>query len=193
MVSYLYITYYSKLKTSLPLNYSSFVLMANLAKLEFVALDITGKNYLSWILDTEIHLEANALGETIKDGNNASNQDKAKAMIFLWHHLHEGLKDEYLAIKDPLVLWNNLKEMYEHQKTVILPKAYYDWMHLRLQDYKTVSEYNSTIFHISSQLKLCGKKLPMRICWKRLFLLFMHRICSCSSNIVKRVLRNTLN
>ena len=30
--------------------------MANLAKLEFVALDITGKNYLSWILDAEIHL-----------------------------------------------------------------------------------------------------------------------------------------
>ena len=47
--------------------------MANLAKLEFVALDITGKNYLSWILDAEIHLEANAFGETIKDSNNASN------------------------------------------------------------------------------------------------------------------------
>ena len=73
MVSYLYITYYSKLKTSFPLNYSSFVLMANLAKLEFVALDITGKNYLSWILDAEIHLKANALRETTKDDNNASN------------------------------------------------------------------------------------------------------------------------
>ena len=78
--------------------------MANLAKLEFVALDITGKKYLSWILDAEIHLEANALGETIKYGNNASNQDKAKAMIFLQHHLHEGQKAEYLTIKDPLVL-----------------------------------------------------------------------------------------
>ena len=133
--------------------------MENLAKLEFEALDITGKNYLSWILDAEIHLEANALGETIKDGNNASNQDKAKTMIFLRHHLHEGLKAEYLTIKDPLVLWNNLKERYDHQKTVILPKARYDWMHLRLQDYKTVSEYNSAMFCISSQLKLCGEKV----------------------------------
>ena len=124
--------------------------MANLAKLEFVALDITGKNYLSWILDAEIHLEANALGETIKDGNNASNQDKAKTMIFLQHHLHEGLKAEYLTIKDPLVLRNNFKERYDHKKTVILPKACYDWMHLRLQDYKTVSEYNSAMFRISS-------------------------------------------
>ncbi|XP_028795622.1 uncharacterized protein LOC114751125 [Neltuma alba] len=91
--------------------------MSNLTKLEFVALDIIGKNYLSWILDAEIHLNANGLGDTIKEGNQASNQDKAKAMIFLRHHLHEGLKTEYLTVKDPLVLWNNLKERYDHQKT----------------------------------------------------------------------------
>ncbi|KAJ0017082.1 hypothetical protein Pint_12191 [Pistacia integerrima] len=36
--------------------------MTNLTKLEFVALDITGKNYLSWILDVEIHLDAMGLG-----------------------------------------------------------------------------------------------------------------------------------
>ncbi|XP_020272192.1 uncharacterized protein LOC109847372 [Asparagus officinalis] len=60
-----------------------------------------------------------------------------QAMIFLRHHLHEGLKEENLTVKDPLVLWNSLKERYDHQKTVILPKAHYDYMHLRLQDYKT--------------------------------------------------------
>ena len=46
--------------------------MSNLTKLEFVTLDISGKNYLSWILDVEIHLEAMNIGETIKDGNKAS-------------------------------------------------------------------------------------------------------------------------
>ena len=30
--------------------------MSNLTKLEFVELDISGNNYLSWILDVEIHL-----------------------------------------------------------------------------------------------------------------------------------------
>nr|KYP39270.1 hypothetical protein KK1_039448 [Cajanus cajan] len=65
--------------------------MSNIAKLEFVALDITGKNYLSWILDAEIHLDAMGLGDSIKEENKASNQDKAKAMIFLRHHLHEGI------------------------------------------------------------------------------------------------------
>lgn len=41
--------------------------MSNLTKLEFVALDITDKNYLSWILDNEIHLDAMGLGDTIKE------------------------------------------------------------------------------------------------------------------------------
>ncbi|XP_074374557.1 uncharacterized protein LOC141714964 [Apium graveolens] len=80
-------------------------------------------------------------------------------MIFLRRHLHEGLKTEYLTVKNPLELWKNLKDRYDHQKTVILPKARYDWMHLRLQDFKTVSEYNSALFKISSQLKLCGENI----------------------------------
>ena len=46
-----------------------------------------------------------------------------------------------------------------NKKTVILPKAHYNWMHLRLQDFKSVSDYNSTLFKMSSQLKLCGKKV----------------------------------
>ena len=99
------------------------------------------------------------LGNTIQEKKNeASQQDCAKAMIFLRHHLDEGLKNEYLTIKDPLVHWKNLKEIYDHQKTVILPKARYDWMHLRLQDFRTVAEYNSTLFKISSKLQLCGEK-----------------------------------
>ncbi|MCF7184023.1 retrotransposon gag domain-containing protein [Corynebacterium sp. MC-13] len=133
--------------------------MSNLAKLEFVALDITGKNYLSWVLDAEIHLDAKGLGDTIKENNQSSNQDKAKAMIFLRHHLHEGLKREYLTVKDPLVLWDNLKDRYDHQKTIILPKARYEWMHLRLQDFKSVSNYNSAVFKITSTLKLCGENI----------------------------------
>ena len=78
--------------------------MSNIAKLEFAALDISGKNYLSWILDAEIHLDAMNLGNTIKEGNVASQQDRAKALIFLRHHIDEGLKSEYLTVKDPLIL-----------------------------------------------------------------------------------------
>ncbi|XP_074373578.1 uncharacterized protein LOC141713914 [Apium graveolens] len=37
-------------------------------------------------------------------------------MIFLRHHLDEGLKTEYLTIKDPSTLWKDLKERYDHKK-----------------------------------------------------------------------------
>ena len=95
--------------------------MSNLSKLEFLALDISGKSYLSWVLDAEIHLDAMGLADTIQENNQASNQNRAKAMIFLRHHLDEGLKMEYLTVKDPLVLWNNLKDRYDHLKLVVLP------------------------------------------------------------------------
>ena len=130
-----------------------------MSSLNFIALDISGKNYLSWILDAEINLETANLGETIKEGNQRSLQNRAKALIFLRHHLHEDLKIEFLTIKDPLILWTELKKRFDHQKTVILPKSRYDWMHLRLQVFKSVSEYNSTLFKISSQLKLCGDNI----------------------------------
>ena len=96
--------------------------MSNIIKLEFVALDVTGKNYLSWVLDVDIHLAVNGFEVTIKEENKASNQDNAKTMIFLHHQLPEGFKTEYLTVNDPFVLWNNLKERYDHQKTLIFPK-----------------------------------------------------------------------
>ncbi|XP_068331485.1 uncharacterized protein [Pyrus communis] len=64
--------------------------MMNLTKLDFVALDIIGKYYLTWVVDTKIHLEAGNLGETIKEENNASSQDRANVMIFICRHLDEG-------------------------------------------------------------------------------------------------------
>ena len=133
--------------------------MSNLSKLEFVALDNSGKNYLSLVLDAEIHLAAKGLDATITQGNEASSQDKAKSMIFLRHHLDEGLKIEYLTVKDSLELWTYLKGRYDHLKAAVLPRARYEWMHLRFQDFKNVIAYNSIVFRITSQLKLCGETI----------------------------------
>lgn len=83
--------------------------MKNLTKIEFAALNINGNNYLSWVLDAEIHLDAMNLGESIKEGNTISIDEKEKATILLRHHLHEGLKMKYLTIKDSCILWKNLK------------------------------------------------------------------------------------
>ncbi|PIN02179.1 hypothetical protein CDL12_25309 [Handroanthus impetiginosus] len=94
--------------------------MANLTKFEFVPLDIFGKNYLSWVVDVEIYLDVIGLGNTIVEKNEASVQNRAKAIIFLHHHLDKSLKIEYLT------------ESYDHLKLVVFPKARYDWLHLRL-------------------------------------------------------------
>ena len=78
--------------------------MTNITKLEFGVLDISGKNYLSWILDAEIHLDAMNLGNTINEGNTTFQQDRAKSLIFLCHHINEGLKSKYLTFKNPMIL-----------------------------------------------------------------------------------------
>ena len=46
--------------------------MSNFTKLEFVALDISGKNYPSWIFYAEIYLNTMNLEATIKEENQAS-------------------------------------------------------------------------------------------------------------------------
>ncbi|KAL0325285.1 UNVERIFIED_CONTAM: hypothetical protein Sradi_5097800 [Sesamum radiatum] len=95
--------------------------------------------------------------ETVKEYTTASEQDCAKAMILLRHHLHESLKSQYLTVKSPFQLWKSLKDRFDHQKTVILPCARYEWIQLRLQDFKTIAEYNSEMFRIVSKLRLCGE------------------------------------
>ncbi|CAN6681727.1 unnamed protein product [Malus baccata var. baccata] len=77
-------------------------------------------------------------------------------MIFIRRHLDEALKSEYLTVEDSLTLWNALRSRYNHQTMVILPRARYEWTHLRIQDFKSVPEYNSALFRITSQLKLYG-------------------------------------
>ena len=44
--------------------------MLNLIKREFVALDISGDNYLSWVLDVEIYHDTMNLGDTSKENND---------------------------------------------------------------------------------------------------------------------------
>ncbi|GAV74624.1 hypothetical protein CFOL_v3_18104, partial [Cephalotus follicularis] len=124
--------------------------MTNIENRKFIALDISGKNYLSWVLDVKLHLSAKKLRYTIEEENVATNEERATALIFLRHHIDDDLKYEYLTVKNPLELWQNLNDRFEHLKAVVLPKAFNDWSQLRFQDFKTVSKYNFTLFKIVS-------------------------------------------
>ncbi|GAV78206.1 hypothetical protein CFOL_v3_21674, partial [Cephalotus follicularis] len=124
--------------------------MENIENQKFFALDISRKNYLSWVLDVKLHLSAKKLRHTIEEENVATYEGRATAFIFLRHHIDDGLKYEYLTVENPLELWQNLNDRFEHLKAIVLPKALSDWSQLRFQDFKTVSEYNSTLFKIVS-------------------------------------------
>lgn len=52
---------------------STSLLSRFLPKLDFNALDISSKNYLSWVLDGETHLTANGLDEAIKGKKNSAS------------------------------------------------------------------------------------------------------------------------
>ncbi|GAV65184.1 hypothetical protein CFOL_v3_08699, partial [Cephalotus follicularis] len=124
--------------------------MTNIENQKFITLDISGKNYLSWVLDVKLHLSAKKLRHAIEEENAATNEERATALIFLRHHIDDGLKYEYLTVQNLIELWQNLNDRFEHLKAVVLPNALNDWSQLRFQDFKTVSEYNSTLFKIVS-------------------------------------------
>ncbi|XP_057249662.1 uncharacterized protein LOC104884621 isoform X2 [Beta vulgaris subsp. vulgaris] len=145
------------------------VKMGDLMKRQFNILDLSGHKFLEWKVDAQMNLKAQGLEHTIQsitaqqnDATTsttsvkiATEQEKAKALVLLRHHLHDSLKTEYLLVDDPKELWDSLNERYGHHKSVLLPKAHFDWTNLRFQDFKTVSDYNSTLFRIVSLLKYC--------------------------------------
>ena len=93
--------------------------MSNIAKPKFHVFDINGQNYQSWRLDVELHLQQEGLAESLKKNGKANDKDKANTLIFICRHLHESLKVKYLMVREPLKLWNNLKEKYDHMKIVV--------------------------------------------------------------------------
>ena len=133
--------------------------MSKINNLDFSALNVSGDNYLQWTLDTKIILKSKGLSDCITENNSANEKDRYGAILIIRHHLIESLKNQYLTIENPLDLWNALKQRYDHQKTILLPKARHEWKNLRIQDFKSVDQYNSAMFKIVSKLKLCGEDI----------------------------------
>lgn len=130
--------------------------MANMEKIQFPALDITGTNYISWVTNVELHLESLGLSETINEDNTSTPQDKAKSVIFLRRHLDESIIYDYANMRDPKELWKSLKDRFDHQKDITLPLARDEWQSLRFQDFDKVMNYNSAVLGIVAKLRYCG-------------------------------------
>ena len=66
-----------------------------------------------------------------------------------------------------------------------MPEALHDWTHLRLQDFKSVGEYNHEVHKISSKLRFCGKEpTDAEKIEKKLCLLYFHLTGSSSTSTV---------
>ena len=77
--------------------------MATLTNMQIPALEVCGGNYLFWVLDAKMHLQAMSLEGTIVEGNKPSLWEKSKAMVFLRRHIYKSLKAQYLILEDPLM------------------------------------------------------------------------------------------
>ena len=58
-------------------------------------------------------------------------EDKAKAASILRHHLTYSLKHEYTNYEDPKLLWEEINERFNHNKSVLFPKDIDEWRELR--------------------------------------------------------------
>jgi hypothetical protein len=72
--------------------------------------------------------------------------------------IHKDLKKEYLLEENPQNPWVALQERYEQQKKIICPEAQHEWNHLRLQDFKSITDYNHTVHNICTRFKFCEKE-----------------------------------
>ncbi|KAM1048592.1 hypothetical protein ACFX15_027219 [Malus domestica] len=136
--------------------------MSNMKKLDFSALEVSGRNYLKWVQDVKIHLTAKGIRATIETpitDKPIDEAQKAIAIIFIPRHIYDALQTEYLVEEDPRTLWLALANRFDHQKDIYLPEARHDWQHLRFQDFKSVNEYNSEVCRIHSLLKFCKMEL----------------------------------
>ena len=132
-----------------------------MATKEFEKLALDGSNYPTWASDIEIALASRGLLATIEPAQaGVVLQDKQvyTALALLRFYIHKNLKAEYLMTKNPRELWDSLKERYEQQKELIWPEANHEWNHLRLQDFKSVADYNYDVHKICSKLKFCEKE-----------------------------------
>ena len=91
--------------------------MSNLNKIDFIALEVSGRNYLKWVQDVKLHLIVKSLRATIKEPINDEPVDeaqKATVMIFIRRHIHDALQTEYFAEEDPCTLWLALADRSDH-------------------------------------------------------------------------------
>jgi hypothetical protein len=129
---------------------------------EFEELTLDGHNYLTWAMDLKISLALREMYEAIipptKRIVSLLEPHKYNALYIMMNHIHSDLKSEYVMEEESSTLWTTLQTRYEQQNVMILREANHDWTILRLQDYKSIGDYNLVIHKIYVKLRFCEKE-----------------------------------
>lgn len=144
--------------------------MSDLEKLRFPSLELGGTNYIVWALEASNYLCADGIGHTINSdfqlpsGHTQSDlnkrKDAAKAVCLILRHLQKDLKFNYLEERNPAVIWNSLKLRFDtDRKQAMLPLLNDEWNKLCFYNFKTVNEYATKLYSITSELSWCGRKV----------------------------------
>ena len=144
--------------------------MSVLAKLKFPALDIGGANYVVWSLEAKNYLCADGLDDTIDEsfalptGNSTQNvtqrKNASRACCLLLRHLHKDLKTNYLEERNPATIWASLSSRFDtDRKQTMLPLLNDEWNKLCFYNFKTVNDFASKLYNLTSELSWCGKKI----------------------------------
>jgi hypothetical protein len=83
---------------------------------------------------------------------------KYQALFVIRNHLHLNLKSEYVMEEKPHSFWVALQGRYEQQKTILLSEANHEWTQIRLQDIKSIDDYNHAIRKVCAKLRFCEKE-----------------------------------
>jgi hypothetical protein len=131
---------------------------------EFDELAHDGHNYPTCALDIKISLVfcgiMAALTPPAEREREASFLDTYKyhALYIIRNHLHPDLKSEYVMDEESYSLWVALKGRYEQQKVILLSEANHEWTQIRLQDFKSIEDYNHAIHKVCATLRFCEKE-----------------------------------
>ncbi|XP_050387922.1 uncharacterized protein LOC126804394 [Argentina anserina] len=68
------------------------------------------------------------------------------------------LNKQYLKYTYPSVLWDTLKEQFDHVHDARLPTLLEEWIYVHLLDFAKVHDYNQKMLNLQTNLNLCGKE-----------------------------------
>lgn len=125
---------------------------------DFVALEVSRRNYLKWTQDVKIHLTAKKMRSTINANNVIIEAFNMSAIIFKKETYGVNTPSWVSDEEDTQTLWVALEEHFHHQMTIFLLEARHDWQN-EINSYDRLPLGQSPRSHVI-RLHVVGTMMP---------------------------------